>query len=110
MTPADNDRMWRLYRMAERCRTGGAHVSLRDAALDGIEAEIVKQGDAVAWLREVLDTQDWFTMHAGGWVVVVVRDRHTRGFRGSSGADENEAASSTIARHLPYCGMIPVDS
>jgi len=102
-------RMWRLYRMAERCRTGEAHVSLRDAALAGIEAEITKQGDAVAWLRETLDTRDWFTMHTSGVVVVVVRDRNTGGFRGSSGKDENEAAASTIARHLPYCGMIPVN-
>lgn len=107
MTADDFVRMWKLYDMAAASRTGEAHVSLRDAALDGIVSEIIKQGCAMAWLRDVLHPSDILSTCAAGMVIVVVRDRHSGGFRGASGADENEAAANTIGRHLPYCGLLP---
>lgn len=106
MNADDFTRMWSLYEMAAQCSVDGAHPTIRGAALDGIEAEITKQGCAMEWLGDVLHPGDILITEVGGVSIVVVRDRHTRGFRGSSGADRNEAASSTIARHLPYCGLL----
>lgn len=110
MNANDNARMWRLYAMAAECRIGEADYTLRAAALDGIEAEIVKQGCAMEWLRDVLHPSDVLVTVTAGLSIVLVRDRHTEGYRGSSGIDNNEAASSTIARHLPYCGLLTVSS
>lgn len=106
MNPLDLSRMWRLYRMAERSRTGCASYILRAAALDGIESEMHGH-DCMAWLREVLRPSDVMTFVAAGFHVVSVRDRTTGGFRGASHVDPNRAAAATIAQHLPYCGLIP---
>lgn len=106
MNTPDHDRMWMLFKMANECSVGEAHATLRDAALSGIESELIKQGCAMQWLRHVLHHCEILSFASAGLWIVMVRCHHTGSFCGGSGLDENEAAASTIARYLPYAGLL----